>query len=198
MGALYSDFEGKVYAFDLAGSGITLSPLAFGFMLKYKLDIEKLNYYAWAKFMESINDEAATTKLLDKLERSTPKRSDLSVYREILSNEFEQHNCFYCGRKLIGKIHVDHFIPWSFIKEDKIWNFVLACASCNIKKKNMLPSKYHIAVIERRNIVLREHESQLIRNDFESYSEDIISNMWEYARLGGFKVVSAYSTFSNP
>lgn len=51
-------------------------------------------------------------------------------YRQILFEEFENKECFYCGRKLSPKrIDVDHFIPWSFIKDDNLWNLVLACPS---------------------------------------------------------------------
>ena len=66
-------------------------------------------------------------KVLDKLDNATPRRNDLSVYQEVLYREFQEKNCFYCGKKLNNKIHVDHFIPWSFIKTDNLWNFVLAC-----------------------------------------------------------------------
>ena len=59
-------------------------------------------------------------KVLEKLELATPKREDLSIYRELLRREFEENTCFYCGKKLNDKAHVDHFIPWSFVKDDKI------------------------------------------------------------------------------
>lgn len=67
--------------------------------------------HAWAKFLEKINDDNALIRVIDKLELATPRREDLSIYREILRKEFEQDTCFYCGRKLKNKIQVDHFIP---------------------------------------------------------------------------------------
>ena len=48
----------------------------------------------------------------------------------------------------------DHFIPWSFVKEDKLWNFVLSCPDCNIKKSDKLPSKNFISIIHNRNNLL--------------------------------------------
>ena len=50
VGALYSDFEGTIYSFDLSSKGICISYEAYEFMLKYKTELEKLNYYSWAKF----------------------------------------------------------------------------------------------------------------------------------------------------
>lgn len=47
--------------------------------------------------------------MLDKIDESA-KRNNLSAYRQILYEEFESKNCFYCGRPLQpDKIDVDHF-----------------------------------------------------------------------------------------
>ena len=134
IGTLYEDFDGIIYSFNMKEGGIVLNPTVYYFMLKYKAELEKLNYYAWAQFLEQINDDNVLVRVIDKLELTTPKREDLSVYREILRRKFEKNTCFYCRRKLERNMHVDHFIPWSFVKDDKLWNFVLSCARCNEKK----------------------------------------------------------------
>lgn len=84
VGALYEDFDGKLYSFDLKADGLCIAPLAYEFMLKYKTEIDNLNYYAWARFLEKVNSDNVLVRVIDKLEMATPKRSDLSVYREIL------------------------------------------------------------------------------------------------------------------
>ncbi len=107
----------------------------YKFLCKHKLAIEKMNYYEWARYMEKVNDDSVLDHLLTKIEIST-QRSNLSIYRHILYDEFESKNCFYCGKMLKeNAIHVDHFIPWSFIKDDQLWNFVLACPNCNESKR---------------------------------------------------------------
>lgn len=216
LGALYGDFGGKLYGFDQNGNFITLSQDAYGFLLKYKIEIEKLNYYAWAKFLEKINEENVLFHLLSKLELSLPERTPLKIYRDILFSEFEECNCFYCGKKLSGKIHVDHFIPWSFVKEDKLWNFVLSCPECNIKKSNILPPQSTIArILERNRIILNasdcrnnskisfaansekikknenkdEIDSTFIKAQFKNYDENLIPRLWQYAKFSGFKTM---------
>lgn len=124
---------------------------------------------------------------MKKLELSTPRRENLSVYKEILYEEFEEKTCFYCGKKLKAKTHVDHFIPWSFVKDDKIWNFVLACPSCNEKKSNKLPSNDYLFSIKKRNRKLRTVDNFIVQTDFKSYSEDTLDTMWKYAKMSGFK-----------
>lgn len=98
IGALYEDFEGTLYSFDLKQAGLHVAPLAYEFMLKYKMEIENLNYYSWAKFLEKVNSDNVLIRVIDKLELATPKRSDLSVYREILRSEFQECNCFIAGK----------------------------------------------------------------------------------------------------
>lgn len=190
IGALYTDMEGKLYEFDLYGDGISISEQGYNFILKYKFELEKLNYYAWAKFMEKINDDKVLIRLLDKLELSTPKRDDLSVYRELLFQEFEECNCFYCGRKLKldGRgTHVDHFIPWSYIKDDKLWNFVLSCPNCNEKKNNKIPAEKYLEIMMKKNEHRRRNFNEVVQIDFESYNPEKFVRMWKYAQLSGMK-----------
>ncbi len=166
VGALYEDFDGIIYSFNLKEDGITLNYCVYEFMLKYKAELERLNYYSWARFLEQINDDNVLVKVIDKLELSTPRRENLSVYREILRREFEEDTCFYCGKKLQNNMHVDHFIPWSFVKDDKIWNFVLSCPTCNVKKNNRVPNKDFLIKIEDRNKKIQMIQDNIIQTEW--------------------------------
>lgn len=190
MGALYNDFEGIIYNFNLKEDGIVINPCVYEFMQKYKAELEKLNYYAWARFLEQINDDNVLVRVIDKLELATPRRENLSIYREILRREFEENTCFYCGKKLGRNIHVDHFIPWSFVKDDKMWNFVLSCSQCNIKKSNKLPKQDFLIKIEQRNRKIQVLDNVIVQKDFEIYSEELLNRMWKYAKLSGLKEYS--------
>lgn len=190
VGALYDDFNGVIYSFDLKGEGITLNYCVYEFMLKYKAGLERLNYYSWARFLEQVNDDNALIRVIDKLELSTPRRENLSVYRETLRREFEEDTCFYCGKKLQKNTHVDHFIPWSFVKDDKIWNFVLSCSTCNERKNNRVPSHDYLVKMENRNKKIQTVQNTLIQTEFEGYTDDLISRMWNYAKMSGLKEFS--------
>ena len=192
LGALNQDFNFCIFGFLENSDRIILSHGAYEFCLRHKMEIEKLNYYAWAKFLENINEENLLYKVISKIETSLPERKPLDIFRQILFEEFEQNNCFYCGKKLNSTIiHVDHFIPWSFVKEDKLWNFVLACSECNIKKSDKLPSKNLISKIQNRNkLALNQFFSQdFIAQQFTNYKKDLIPNLWQYAFYSGFKAL---------
>lgn len=168
-------------------SGLTLNPCVYEFILKYKYELEKLNYYSWARMLEQINNDDVLIRVINKLELSTPRRDNLSVYREILRKEFEENTCFYCGKKLQKSIHVDHFIPWSFVKDDKIWNLVLSCAECNERKNSKIPVKNYLVKIENRNKKVQTINNVIVQSDFSGYSDDLLDRMWHYAKLSGMK-----------
>lgn len=187
VGALYQDFDGRLYGFDLKGEGLYLAPNAYEFLLKHKAEIEMLNYYAWAKFLETINEDEKLIHVIDKLELSTPKRSDLSRYRVFLQEEVGENKCFYCKQDLKRRVHVDHFIPWSFVKDDKLWNMVLSCPKCNQKKKDRIPTKEFLVSIEKRNVRIQHIDSEFVCSEFSGYTENLLEKLWKYAKYSGLK-----------
>ncbi len=48
--------------------------------------------------------------------------------------------CIYTGKELVKKRYdLDHFIPWSFVSHDLLWNLLPSDASINSSKSNNLP-----------------------------------------------------------
>ena len=189
VGAFYGDTEGQIYSFSKLDGGIRLNPDAYYACVKYKSDFEKLNYYEWIKYLEKVNAEEDAYALASKLDESTA-RSDLSAYRTAL-RRFGQVVCFYCHRPLAlgdgSAAPVDHCIPWSFVKDDKIWNFALACPACNSAKRDILPAENYIEDIKRRNLRLQNIELKLVREDFRSYSHAKLHEMYKSAVFNGFQ-----------
>ena len=51
-----------------------------------------------------------------------------------------QLTCIYTGQELyVGNYDLDHFIPWSFVMNDELWNLMPMDSSWNSKKSNKLP-----------------------------------------------------------
>ena len=189
IGALFEDSLQSLYSFSKKTKIIQFNPAAYQFMCKNKVMLEKVNYFEWSRFLEKVNNEELTQAISTKLDEST-LRSDLSMYRQILYEEFECHNCFYCGKVLKGKIHVDHFIPWSFVKEDRLYNFVLSCPHCNTKKNDRLaPKKFIHDVVERNNVLINESSriDSMYRIDTNCYTDKTINNLYGYAIMNGFR-----------
>lgn len=148
--------------------------------------LEKMNYFEWAKYLEKVNEDTTTRNLLNNLDTIT-LRSDLSVYRRILFEEFEEHTCFYCGKELKeGKIHVDHFIPWSFMKDDNLWNLVLSCAQCNLKKSDKLTPDYFVENLISRNDAILEQNPRKIAAE---YKDEKLRHIYYWAKCNGYNEI---------
>lgn len=182
VGSLYGATLEYMYSFSVKDEWIQFNPRMYEFMCKNKLAIEKMNYYEWARYLEKINEDSVMDHLLTKIDESTEKtRSSLDVYRKILFEEFESHTCFYCGKPITNdgqKTHVDHFVPWSFIKDDKMWNFVLACNTCNSKKSDRLvPVIYLERLIQRNTKIVA---SGISHQDMKTYKQDNLRRVFTY------------------
>src|SRR5262245_5475880 len=81
------------------------------------------------------------------------ERSPLGVYLDVL-REIQRGACFYCGRVLGERPHVDHFVPWSRYPFDLAHNFVLADDQCNDSKTSRLADVPHLERWCERNEVM--------------------------------------------
>ena len=186
VGALYGDTKELFYSFSKKEEWIQINPQMYQFICKHKLAIEKLNYYEWAKYLEKINEDSVMDHLLTKIDKSS-ERENLSVYRKILFEEFENNRCFYCGKKLSNdgkKVHVDHFVPRAFIKDDKMWNLVLACSGCNLQKSDKLASVVFLDKLLERNqqIVLQNEKAK----DMHTYNAKNLRAVYYWAKVNGY------------
>ena len=61
-------------------------------------------------------------------------------YWDFVMNHGLQVNCIYKDTLLaVGNYDLDHFIPWSFVSHDLIWNLIPADGSINSSKSDKLP-----------------------------------------------------------
>lgn len=190
VAAFCGDTDDQFYHFNKKdkSEGITLNNDVYKAFVKYKSVFEKQNYYEWIKYLEKANLEQDAYALANKLDAST-ERENLNQYREILE-EFDSPKCFYCNRPLAGDGRnkpVDHFIPWSFVKDDKLWNFVLACPHCNSSKSNILPDKIYFEPIKLRNSKLVNVDKPIVKQNFKSYSYSKLEEMYHSAVFNGFE-----------
>jgi 5-methylcytosine-specific restriction endonuclease McrA len=136
-------------------NSISVKPQAMLFFRENYVLLYKTVILEWSKFLEKIN--RGLPMLISKIETDEIRRSSPEIPYKILRKHF--NTCFYCKNSLSTErknVHVDHFIPWSYVFENEIWNLVLACEGCNNDKRDSL---YPIErIIERNTIHLREIE----------------------------------------
>jgi hypothetical protein len=137
--------------FTVEGLNIRIQDRAWQQIISNRKVIRQLAVGGWVRFCERIS---ATPRLYLKLSGDIPKRKSLSPYLKLIADCSDQR-CFYCGNQLKSDVHVDHFLPWSFVLEDKLWNLVPACggiSGCNLRKSDRIPDKSLTVKLVDRNI----------------------------------------------
>lgn len=89
------------------------------------------------------------------------ERGNLEPYRAFLM-DLQRRECFYCGSR-IKAAEVDHFIPWSRYSFDLGHNFVVACPTCNHRKRDLLASEPLLDKWLRRNDDCEDAMDQFFR-----------------------------------
>ncbi len=139
------------YKNDENNKRILVNPKAMEFFIHYRILLEKLVVLEWAKFLDGIRTAPG---IISKIEDPVFDRTSLKPQERILRRYFK--NCFYCNRDLDDlpkeiKIHVDHFIPRSYVAEDELWNLVLSCSQCNLNKSDSLAVDFKNNLIKNKD-----------------------------------------------
>lgn len=83
--------------------------------------------------------------LTEKLEK--PRKRDLSQANKFWQGYLTEHpdlSCIYSGEIITKQnISLDHFLPWSYVAHDQLWNIVPTPKSVNSSKGNCLPSEQY-------------------------------------------------------
>lgn len=186
MGAIYGDTDGTIYDFDNKRELIKINPTFYSFFQRFQRVIKYLSNYHLAIFLEKFNEHGDTTNLLLKVENIS-KRSSLDPFYKILSS-FYDGKCFYCGKSIKKKeqAHVDHFIPWSFVQTDQLWNLVIACSACNLSKNDKLANNDYLNALIDRNQVFITLPEIIQREDVKVYTSKKLQELYEYSYDNGY------------
>jgi 5-methylcytosine-specific restriction endonuclease McrA len=114
-------------------------------------------YFKWTQLLEKFNHAPRIANKIAGSEVQAIKRKSLKVYRDILLilHENQAIKDFYTDETIdISDISIDHFIPWSFIYSDDIWNLVITSKSNNSKKSNKLSDKQYLTKLKEQNLAL--------------------------------------------
>lgn len=178
------------YDYDDDAKIVRLRPEAFDFFKNNHKILSMAVLSEWAKFLEKINK--SLPMLVAKIEQDEMRRESLVKFRKMYMNH--ENHCFYCGSKLEAHyIHVDHFLPWSYIFENQAWNLVLACSKCNLKKSASLPQEDFQQELIQRNDRYRgqiwelDHSLRIIDTRFGWKRE--IENHYATCKEYGFRIV---------
>ncbi|MEP0840576.1 HNH endonuclease domain-containing protein [Coleofasciculus sp. FACHB-64] len=141
-------------------------------------------WVSW-KWLEYMQERNPNTPNVAKKIFMLPKKGDLSKHRKhwkkILANTEEDQDikCIYSKIQLDKqKIVLDHYLPWSFVAHDQLWNLIPTFAKVNSTKSNNLPSnEYFDDFLELQYIGLKISKELLSGSKLDKYIEGYINGL---------------------
>lgn len=143
--------------------------------------------YEKVKWLQNNNPEVPG--LVYKLAPADEKMRKLSNVRKLWEGILEVHEVrdVFTGKPVISKKYdVDHFIPWSFVMNDELWNLMPMDSSLNSSKSNRLPkwNPFFRIFAENQYLMYRMiHEQPKIYDRFEACYRDNLHSIWAVREL---------------
>ena len=150
--------------------------------------------YEKVRWLQNNNPEVPG--LVYKLAPMDEKMRKLGFVHKLWDGILEQneiHDVFTDEVIHPGKYDVDHFIPWSFVMNDELWNLMPMDSSLNSSKSNKLPKwdPFFIKFAENQYLLYSMiHEKEGVHKLFESCLRDNLHSIWagqELYRKGNSK-----------
>jgi len=134
-----------LYSYQNVGDPLMLSSSSLEFLTGNYEVLRLLAIGRWVRFTEQYS---SAPRLYEKIQNAA-KRKPLARQGRALQQVGEAVTCFYCNAVLEDNVEIDHFIPWSFVVEDKLWNLVVSCSDCNSKKSDGIALYFLDSLFER-------------------------------------------------
>ncbi|MCR5205687.1 MAG: HNH endonuclease [Lachnospiraceae bacterium] len=138
--------------------------------------------YEKVKWLQNNNPEVPG--LVYKLAPMDDKMRKLNKVHKLWEGilELSEVRDVFTGKKVIpGNYDVDHFIPWSFVMNDELWNLMPMDSSLNSSKSNKLPKWDPFFKEFAKNQYLMYnlmHEKAGIHKLFEGCYRDNLHSIW--------------------
>lgn len=143
--------------------------------------------YEKVKWLQNNNPEVPG--LIYKLAPMDEKMRKLSNVRRLWEGILEIHEVkdVFTGNPVEPRQYdVDHFIPWSFVMNDELWNLMPMASALNSSKSNRLPKwdPYFKVFAENQYLMYRIiYEKPGIHKKFEACYRDNLHSIWAMQEL---------------
>lgn len=157
---------------------ILLHPLWVRYLADNACIIDGWARWHWAKFLQSRNQNVpAVINKISFPERRTDLEKERRFWRAILQKT-DGLICIYSAENITPDNFVlDHYVPWSFVGHNNLWNLIPAPVTVNSGKSDNLPhAKYLTAFIDRQHEALLVHKQYFAKKWgklIESYVTDL-------------------------
>ena len=190
-----------LYRFCSNGEKIEFHSLWVEYFTRNYLIIIGWIEHHWVNYLQRKNPNTPSIPLKVK---APLKRDPLTRQREYWKNIVGQADvrCIYTNHIMQpDSFDLDHFLPWSFVCHDQLWNLIPVTHEANSSKGNCLPSDRYIKpFVELQHFGLTESSSLISErkwhNAVEPYVRDLHLSVNEIVHIG--QLEQAYSRVLSP
>lgn len=132
-----------LYHIDFKHQLLIIHPLWMSYLQKHLSIIQGYTYWQLINYLQKLNPNVPniTAKIFPPEKRSLSKAKK---FWDIYFSIKKPFQCIYSGNSLFIKNYsIDHYLPWSYVVHDQLWNLVPTLNIINSSKSDCLPaSKY--------------------------------------------------------
>jgi hypothetical protein len=128
----------------LFGNSLTLQPAWHTYLQQHYKILREFCWWNLAKFLRNRNPSVpnVSVKLFSPHEQKRDMRDAKKFWKAVLHHpQLPPLCCLYTQQPLQAKWSIDHFVPWSFVLHDQLWNLSPQPNFLNSSKNNRLPHR---------------------------------------------------------
>lgn len=158
-------------------------------------------YWEWLNYMQQKNPSVPgiVNKLFMPQERGSLAKQ--TKYWKLIVRHTTIH-CVYSSEAIsANNFSLDHYLPWSFVAHDQLWNLVPTLPEVNSSKSNNLPSpKYFAEFVLIQHLGLTASHENLGEQAWSNYVESYISDLRVSTEdlLDAERLTNAYESTTQP
>lgn len=181
--------------------GIILSPEWASYIEENFEIVKGWASWKWLQYMQSINP--TTPNIVNKLfmpQQRGSLSSQTKFWKSVLN--YQSLNCIYSHQTLNPDyLSLDHYLPWSFIAHDQLWNLVPVIPEVNSSKSNNLPAdQYFQDFVNLHHLALVTNYEYLPRQSWNKAIDPYVADLGlsENDLLDSEKLLNAYESTVKP
>jgi hypothetical protein len=171
------DMKKPFYKFNIDDAIVIHPDWAKYFAVNYAI-VRGWVAWEWFTYMQRCNSNvpAVGNKLFPPQERAS--LAEQKKYWNVVLENAPVH-CIFSKKPITEKAPpLDHYLPWSFVAHDQLWNLIPTLSSVNSSKSNNLPSgQYHRDFVQLQHLSLVTTHQHFTEQVWTKYVEHYIMDL---------------------
>ncbi len=171
-------FEEKNPLYMFSNDSIIINKYWLDYINKNSAIIEGWVKWEWCDYLQSRNPSvpAIPRKILPVFNRISMNKETI-YWTKIL--KLKKIPCLYSLGSLDNGFSLDHFLPWTFVTHNQLWNLIPVNSRANSSKSNKLPNLeyYFQEFIETQSIAIHLAKDIFPEKKWQKYMESYISDL---------------------